>query len=470
MEYVKPPEPLGLATNGGRTWKLFRQKFDFFLAATECSEKPRSEAAKTALFFSVAGEEALEVYNNFTFSEGEDKQDYATVIAKLEEYYVEQQNTIHERYVFRSRLQNEAEPFEQFLRALNRQAQFCNFGTMMDEMVRDQIVFGTNSQKLREKMLMDKLLTLDKAVALCKAAETSARENVLWKKTDGELHALAASSSRSGAQGPRQVFKCFRCSRTHAARRCPAYGKTCYLCKGRNHFASCCETRDTVREVQHDFKTLDQNDDFNVLDVAIGNIISDRDWIMTANVEGKDINFKIDTWSQANLIPLSLFRKSKAGSLKTSHAVLRSYSGSVIIQLGKFSTHVTIGDRKIYTDFFVVKKDHSALLGLKASEDLGLIKRNVDAVTSSSSSAVVEGFPQLFKGTGRVQREYRITLREDAVPVIQPARRVPLALREPFRAELQRMEAEGIIEKVSSPTDWVTQCVNKFRGHLNEHL
>ena len=321
----------------------------------------------------------------------------------------------------------------------------------MDEMVRDEIVFGANSPKLRQKLISDKGLTLDKAVALCKAAETAARQNSLRRKTDAELHVLAASWSRS--------FKCSRCSRSHAARRCPAYGKTCNLCKGRNHYASCCQSSEAICKVKDERKMPYQNDDFDVLDVTIGNISSDRDWIMKANIAGKDINFKIDTGSQANLMPLSLFRKIQAGRVKASHAVLRSYNGGVIKQLGTFSSHVTIVDRSVCTALFVNKKNHGALLGLKAAEDLVLIKRNVDAVTSNSPSTIVDEFPQLFQGTGRVQREYRITLREGAVPLIQRARRVPLALRVPLRAELQRMEAEGIIQKVSSPTYWVSPLV-----------
>ncbi|XP_037502551.2 uncharacterized protein K02A2.6-like, partial [Rhipicephalus sanguineus] len=47
-----------------------------------------------------------------------------------------------------------------------------------------------------------------------------------------------------------------------------------------------------------------------------------------------------------------------------------------------------------------------------------------------------------------------MVLREDAVPVVHPARRVPLALREPLRQELQRMETASIIKKVDEPTEW----------------
>nr|XP_054925184.1 uncharacterized protein LOC129384092 [Dermacentor andersoni] len=47
-----------------------------------------------------------------------------------------------------------------------------------------------------------------------------------------------------------------------------------------------------------------------------------------------------------------------------------------------------------------------------------------------------------------------MVLRRDAVPVVQPARRVPLAMKEPLREELNRMEGASIIAKVDEPTDW----------------
>lgn len=120
-----------------------------------------------------------------------------------------------------------------------------------------------------------------------------------------------------------------------------------------------------------------------------------------------------------------------------------------------FLSPVTVGDRQICAEFFVVKNNHSAILGLAASEKLGIVRRDVESVTTSNTEAVVEEFPQLFHGTGRTPREYKMVLHKDAVPVVQPARRVPLSLREPLRAELDRMEREGIIQKVSSPTDWM---------------
>lgn len=47
----------------------------------------------------------------------------------------------------------------------------------------------------------------------------------------------------------------------------------------------------------------------------------------------------------------------------------------------------------------------------------------------------------------------------DAIPVVHPPRKVPVALREPLKAELKRMESSDIIAKVDIPTDWVSSLV-----------
>ncbi|XP_037526544.1 uncharacterized protein LOC119403985 isoform X3 [Rhipicephalus sanguineus] len=67
---------------------------------------------------------------------------------------------------------------------------------------------------------------------------------------------------------------------------------------------------------------------------------------------------------------------------------------------------------------------------------------------------LLRDFRHLFQGLGCLKTRYRMVLDPDAVPVIQPARRVPLALQEPLKKELQRMTREGIIVKENEPTDW----------------
>ncbi|KAH7944483.1 hypothetical protein HPB52_020187 [Rhipicephalus sanguineus] len=120
---------------------------------TTTKEHPRIEAVKAALPLNVAGDDVLDV-----FEEDESKDDYAKLAGKFQSYCANVSNKVHERYVFRSRKQAEGEPFEKFVRDLKRQAAQCNFVEQQGSQIRDQIVFGTNDSKLREKKCFEKSL------------------------------------------------------------------------------------------------------------------------------------------------------------------------------------------------------------------------------------------------------------------------------------------------------------------------
>lgn len=74
----------------------------------------------------------------------------------------------------------------------------------------------------------------------------------------------------------------------------------------------------------------------------------------------------------------------------------------------------------------------------------------------------------MFTGIGKLQREYRVTLKDDARAVAEPARRVPLALQPQLTEEMDRLEAAGIITKTREPSDWVSSLVvvHKKNGKL----
>ena len=55
--------------------------------------------------------------------------------------------------------------------------------------------------------------------------------------------------------------------------------------------------------------------------------------------------------------------------------------------------------------------------------------------------------------------QHKIQIDPNAIPVVHPPRRVPVALRQPLKEELQRMENLGVIEKTAQPTDWVHSLV-----------
>ena len=81
---MSAPSPLDLNGNVSDNWRKFLQRFKIYLLATEKDQKP--VAQQTAIFLHVAGEEAMEVYNTFTFGENEDRTNLEHVIDKFTKY------------------------------------------------------------------------------------------------------------------------------------------------------------------------------------------------------------------------------------------------------------------------------------------------------------------------------------------------------------------------------------------------
>ncbi|XP_049274113.1 uncharacterized protein LOC119403059 [Rhipicephalus sanguineus] len=315
-------------------------------------------------------------------------------------------------------------------------------------MLRDQIVYGISSASLREKLLRKKDLTLVTAVEYCKAEELAESQNKAWAE-ENKIEPVSRTPLKKGRK------KCRYCNLSHAPRKCPAYGKICNNCMKPNHFAACCTSnRAAVDDV---VDGVESDGDFDVLEIRTTESKrghESRDWVVTTNIEGKQVQLKVDTGAQANLMPRSLFNRlgTKQQPYPT-RSILRHYGGGEIPHCGKVRLAVQLDKRHVLLEFFIVKKKQ-AILGLEASEQLGLVNR-VNAVDNSDGYASLkQTYPRLFTGIGRTRREYKMVLREDAVPVVQPTRRVPYALRKPLKKELDRMCAANIIEKVEEPSDW----------------
>ena len=77
---------------------------------------------------------------------------------------------------------------------------------------------------------------------------------------------------------------------------------------------------------------------------------------------------------------------------------------------------------------------------------------------------IAEEYPELFHGLGHFPRFHTTQTR----PVVHAPRRVPFALRDRLKSELNKEESLGVIVKVNKPTDWVNSItiVEKKNGSL----
>ena len=111
-----------------------------YLQALGLDDKP--DVRLIALLLTVAGPQAVEVFNTFMFDSEDDKEKFDMVVTKFDEHRSPKKNETYERYVFRSRLQMLAERFDAFVTDLKLKARTCNFGVLRDSMIQDDIFSG----------------------------------------------------------------------------------------------------------------------------------------------------------------------------------------------------------------------------------------------------------------------------------------------------------------------------------------
>ena len=97
---------------------------------------------------------------------------------------------------------------------------------------------------LRERLLRETDLTLEKAIKLCRITEQSQEQSKIFispTTQTGNIDAVKKTeppvdTTKSRNEDSRRIMKCKFCAASH----CPAYGATCHNCNGRNHYARCC--------------------------------------------------------------------------------------------------------------------------------------------------------------------------------------------------------------------------------------
>ena len=209
----------------------------------------------------------------------------------------------------------------------------------------------------------------------------------------------------------------------------------------------------------------------------------------------KPLLCKVDTIAEGNIISLSTYKlffpcspcndDGIPTNLSSSTAVISAFGGHPVDHYGICVLKlVHQGSCKPYP-FHVVDVDGPTILGLPTCMDLNLVILNfgITAQKALKPSAtpkptcdpdpvakdeLLRNHGDCFQGVGCFQGEFHITVDPTVPPVVHPPRRVPEALREPLKKELDSLVGQGILAKVTEPTDWVNSlvCVTKNTGAL----
>ncbi len=141
-------------------WPKWKKRFQQFRSASGLSGETEVRQVDTLLY--CMGDEAESVLSSTDIT-AENREKYDHVIGKFDEYFEVRRNVIFERARFNRRCQQEGETAEQYITELYELIEFCNYGNLKDEMLRDRLVVGIRDTSLSEKLQTDATLTLQRS-------------------------------------------------------------------------------------------------------------------------------------------------------------------------------------------------------------------------------------------------------------------------------------------------------------------
>ena len=466
---IHPPPPLCFDHNIAEKWKIFRQKWQLYATLVFLKDQPQEY--QVALLLHSLGDDALRIYNSFTFDTTEEHRTVDQILGKFDDYAIGEVNETYERYIFHRRSQLDGETFEAFLSTLKNLIKTCNFcSTCADGILKDRIVLGIKDSSVQAALLRERKLTLDKCIDLCRASEHAHQHHqAMTAETVHKLHSSQLQyrkkkpNSRNPVSAPTSRYKssqkkeCKFCTFAHPFRKeeCPAYGKTCKKCGLRNHFAEKCPS--TARKV-HCVNTQESDSEpgewINTVNKA-----NSKDIKCVMMVNGQRVTFLVDTGATVNLLPARY-----ANKITPSKTTLKMWNQTEAPNLGtcKMSLTNPLTKQTVVTDFIVCPDSYTAILGKQTSEkmDLIFINNNFERVAAVSPDNIVSKHPSVFDGNlGTIPGVHRLKTDPTVRPIVMANRRVPIAVKARLKNELDRLTNLGVITPVNTPTPWVSQMV-----------
>ena len=466
MPGVKPPGPLILNEDAVENWKLFRQKWKNFSILANLNDYGREY--QVASLQNALGDHALKVYNGFDFQTEEDERTVEEILLQFDEYIVGELNETYERYLFNKKTQAEDESFDSFLANIRNMVKNCNYcDQCVESNLRDRIVIGVYDKQTQQSLLRERGLTLKKCIDICRTAEQAKAQYAALRPE--QIHAMASHKFKRNPKQKTEQKKtsgqmtCKFCGKTHrfVKSECPAWGKTCSKCGLKNHFKVMCPrvTVHTVREEECDEEWVNSIAKKKTKEVKC-----------LLQVENKEVAFQIDTGASINILPEEYLKRTSVIT-PTKHK-LNMWNMTDVSPMGCYTTMVTNpkDEQKYEVEFMVTKENFMPLIGLPTAIKMKLISINEEHIENVSSMLTVDDvYSELWNGKlGNLPGIVHLKTDPTVTPVVMPTKRIPIALREKLKQELDRLEELGVLKPVDEPTPWVNQMAitQKRSGEL----
>ncbi len=419
------------------------------------------------------------------------------MIQTLSQHFNPKPNPIGQRFKLHQRYQQPGESISTFLAALRNIVKFCDFGGSTNDRLCDQLVFGVRDKELQKKLLTISDLTLNQAQKFSEDFEAATKDAAMIGKGTGTFTSSVQADAvkqpaRKETKGPGSFSKvrCYCCGNYgHIKPKCNLLNTAkCQKCHKMGHVTKMCFQPKKFQPVKKKANAIQSEDAEERVDTATGPGVVPgkrkpvvRPYV-SAMVNGTDISFKLDTAADVSIVNKATWIAMGKPKLQPSSGPLRSYSEHSLEVMGECFAKVKIFDQVIENGRMAVVSNGGNLFGLNWIHQVDLPWDELFPKKASNSGSQQEiltvkksvhpigldkllcEFSDLFKDEmGYCSKlEAKVHLKPDAEPKFFKPRPVPYSMQEKVGKELDRLEKNGIIEKIDF-SDWAAPTVDVIK-------
>lgn len=473
-----------------QTWEEYSEILEQFFVANEIED----EGKQRAILISVVGPQTYSTMRNLLSPIKPSEKTYQELITLLKNHFNPQPSEIVQRFKFDSRTKKPTETVTEYVAELRRLAQDCNYGTTLDQMLRDRLVCGIEEDRVQRRLLSEPNLTFETAFKIALASE-AANKNVLDLHSKSNIQ--TCNSVRFKARKPsheireepgeqKEAKACYRChGKSHMPNECRFKKDTCYVCGKIGHIARACRNKGKQRGRDVTEKRGKSMRPYKAFNVSESNYDSDeaeetftlacvktesekkvKPFTVELQVEDRPVVFEIDTGCSVSLMNEGMFKDiwkdSHAPKLRSSKIKLRTYTGEALEIVGVADVQVRYQEHEKKMPLVIVKGTGPCLLGRAWLEEIQLPWSEIKLVQSDvmTLQEVLSKHDEVFKEELGTLKGTTATLHvpADASPRFFRPRSVPYALKTKVEEEIKRLLQNKIISPVKY-AEWAAPVV-----------
>ena len=364
--------------NETEEWRHYIERVNHFFEANEITD-----LAKRSIFLVSVGAKTYKLIRSLVTPADPKDKSYEELAKLVQDHYMPKPSAIVQRFKFNTRSQQPGENIAMFLAELRHLTEHCEFGTTLDEMLRDRLVCGVRDIRIHRRLLAEPKLTLKRSLDLALAIEAAEKDVSEIQKGDSqEGNSSLNKVDVKVEQGA--DLKCYRCGGKHLPANCYFKDAKCYACGKVGQLSRVCQGKKKGRKTTPASEKKSGNPQATHLlegeeeaptgDQGVGahslfTFGSKRTapYKVQLNVAGQVMEMEVDTGASLSVISEKMYNnlssEGRVPPLEKSEIVLRTYTGEEVKPKGSCTVNVSYQGADYTLPLLVVGGEGPALLG-----------------------------------------------------------------------------------------------------------